>query len=43
LARRAAFNRAQGHRFGVKVGSVSDVTIDPKTYLAVMHLSLSRM
>jgi hypothetical protein len=42
LARRAAFSRAQGHRFGVKVGSVSDVTIDPKTYLAVMHLSLSR-
>ena len=27
---------------GVKVGSVTDVTIDPKTYLAVMHLSLTR-
>lgn len=26
---------------GVKVGSVTDVTIDPKTYLAVMHLSLT--
>jgi phospholipid/cholesterol/gamma-HCH transport system substrate-binding protein len=27
---------------GVKVGSVTDVTIDPKTYLAVMHLSLTK-
>jgi len=27
---------------GVKVGSVTDVTIDPKTYLAVMHLTLSK-
>lgn len=27
---------------GVKVGAVSDVTIDPKTYLAVMHLSLTK-
>lgn len=25
---------------GVKVGSVSSVTIDPKTFLAVMHLSM---
>lgn len=27
---------------GVKVGAVSDVTIDPKTYLAVMHLTLTK-
>lgn len=27
---------------GVKVGSVTDVTIDPKTYLAVMHLSVAQ-